>query len=133
MTGFVLVWEKRQLRLRFWVERTERRWLVVTIGILRCAQNDGRNLQRQVQEQLQKQGQLQRQLQGQGSCKCKVKGSCKCKGDCKSRATAGLADDLRPTHRKCAMDGAPRSVWADERWETLGFRAGEENGCWDSA
>jgi hypothetical protein len=75
------------------VERTERRWLVVTLGILRCAQNDGRNLQRQVQEQLQKQGQLQEQLQKQGqlqSARATAKaGQLQKQGNCKGRATAG--------------------------------------------
>src|ERR1700733_12413775 len=56
-----------------------------------------------------------------GKCQnnCKSEGNCKCKGNCKGKATAKagqlqkqgncwwLADDLRPTHRKCAMDGAP--------------------------
>jgi hypothetical protein len=44
---------KQATALKFWLERTERRWVVVTLGIRRCAQNDGKNLQRQKQRQKQ--------------------------------------------------------------------------------
>jgi hypothetical protein len=38
---------KQATALGFGLERTERRWVVVTLGILRYAQNDGKNLQQQ--------------------------------------------------------------------------------------
>src|SRR5882762_3927546 len=52
---FPLVWivlvENKPRGLRFRWERTERRWMVVTLGILRFAQNDGKGLSRQEQWQ----------------------------------------------------------------------------------
>src|SRR5260370_14199371 len=35
---------RQRQRLRFGLERTEQRRMVVTLGILRCAQNDGKDL-----------------------------------------------------------------------------------------
>jgi hypothetical protein len=45
--GSFVWWENTQRRLRFQAERIERRWLVVTLGILRCGQNDGKDLMQQ--------------------------------------------------------------------------------------
>jgi len=54
---------ERQRLLRFWLEWPDGRWTVETLGILRYAQDDGRNLQRQLQLQRQRQRQQQRQQQ----------------------------------------------------------------------
>ena len=52
---FLVPWAKAQAYLRNngkgWVERAGRLWWVKTFGVLRCAQDDSKNVQRQQQEQ----------------------------------------------------------------------------------
>jgi hypothetical protein len=41
---------EKQKRWRTWLERAGRRWMGETLGILRFAQDDGRNVQRHEQQ-----------------------------------------------------------------------------------
>jgi hypothetical protein len=47
-------WRKRR-GLRFWLKRAEVLGQIETLGVLRCAQDDGKNLQQQRQRLLQRQ------------------------------------------------------------------------------
>ena len=84
--------------LRFRLERTERRWMVVILGILRFAQNDGKGLshdRRGLSRQEQCRNKKQKQKQGQQQ-RIRV---------------YGWSDSVHPTLRKCAKDGAPGGGW----------------------